>query len=128
MRRRAQRTEGQKKKQAREQAVRELADTIRRFGLNNRQPSGGITPDPLAAKPFVRRPKLPSTSNRVPGSAPAKDLLTAHKWKRGAEEKESTIKEMQLKRAESARHTTRGPYSTCRLISTNRIRRGGCKG
>jgi ParB-like chromosome segregation protein Spo0J len=99
VRRRAQKTEGQKKKQARERAVRELADTIRRFGLNNRQPSGGITPDPLAAKPFVRRPKLPSTSNRVPGSAPADDLLTAHKWKRGAEEKESTIKEMQLKRA-----------------------------
>jgi hypothetical protein len=42
---------------------------------------------------------LPSTSNRVPGSAPANDLLTTHKWKRGAEEKESTIKEMQLKRA-----------------------------
>jgi hypothetical protein len=75
---------------------------MKRAGLSNRQPSGGIAPDPLAAKSFVRRPQLPPTSNNIPGSAPASDLLNAHKWRRGAEEKESTIKEMQLKRSRIA--------------------------
>ena len=102
MRRKVQKAEAQKRKQAKERAARELATTIQRFGLNKRQPSGGITPDPLIAKSFVRRPKLPSTSDRIPGLAPWSDLLNAHKWRRGAAEKELTIKEMQLKRARIA--------------------------
>lgn len=122
MRRKVQKTKAQKRKQAKERAARELAETIKRFGLNKRQPSRGIKPDPLAAKSFVRRPKLPSTSNRIPGSAPASDLLNAHKWRRGAEEKEVTIKEMQLKRARIAPLITRMPCSICHLVSTNRIR------
>ncbi|MGE5261256.1 MAG: hypothetical protein ACM3MH_10325 [Actinomycetota bacterium] len=102
MRRKAPRREAEKKRQARQRAARDLAETMHRFGLNGRQPSGGIVPDPLAAKPFVRRPKLAPTSNRIPGSAPQRDLLTAHKWRRGAEEKESTIREMQAKRSRIA--------------------------
>ena len=102
MRRKAQKKEARKKHQARDRAARQLAETIKRFGLNQRQPSGGITTDPLAASSFVRRPRLPPTSNRIPGAAPASDLLNAHKWRRGAEEKESTIKEMHLKRTRIA--------------------------
>jgi hypothetical protein len=75
---------------------------MQRCGLADRQPSGGIEPDPLAAKSFVRRPKLAPTSDHVPGSAPQRDLLNAHKWRRGAEEKESTIREMQAKRSRIA--------------------------
>ena len=102
MRRKAPRREAQKKRQAKQRAARKLAETMKRFGLNNRQPSGGIVPDPLAAKSFVRRPKLAPTSDRVPGAAPQRDLLTAHKWRRGAEEKESTIREMHRKRSRIA--------------------------
>jgi hypothetical protein len=95
-------TESAKRKEAKQRAARALFETVKRFGLNKQQPSGGITSDPLAAKSFVRNPRLPPPSNRIPGSSPAKDLLSAHKWKRGAEEKESTIREMQLKRSRIA--------------------------
>jgi hypothetical protein len=37
------------------------------------------------------------TSDRIPGSALAKDLLHEHKWKEGAEETEATIREMRRK-------------------------------
>jgi hypothetical protein len=40
---------------------------------------------------------LPSTSDRIPGSAPASDLLHGHKWKRGVEESDATKREMQRK-------------------------------
>ena len=40
------------------------------------------------------RSELPPTSDRIPGSVPASDLLHAHKWKRGAEETTVTTREM----------------------------------
>jgi hypothetical protein len=102
MRRKAVRTKAQKKSQATVRAARELAKMKARYGLDGRQPTNGITPDPLAARAFVRRPKIAPTSDRIPGSAPTTDLLNSHKWKRGAEEKPSTIREIQQKRARIA--------------------------
>jgi len=39
----------------------------------------------------------PSDLSRIPGSAPARDLMHAHKWKRGAEETQATVKEIRRK-------------------------------
>lgn len=42
------------------------------------------------------------TSDRIPGLVPAKDLLHAHKWRRGAEETATTTKEMHRKTVQIA--------------------------
>ena len=57
MRRKTVKSEAQKKKEAAVRAARELAKTKLRYGLDRRQPTEGITPDPLATRTFVRRPK-----------------------------------------------------------------------
>ena len=85
----------------RQRAARDLAETVKRFGLNDRQPSGGIVPDPLAANRCAAA-EIAADFGPCPGPAPQRDLLTAHKWRHGAEEKESTIKEMQRKRSRIA--------------------------
>jgi len=54
----------------------------------------GAVSSPLAAEGKRRDPNSPPTSDRIPGSAPASDLLHAHKWKRGAEETTVTTREM----------------------------------
>jgi hypothetical protein len=54
-------------------------------------------PSPLVTKGWVRTPPTAPTSDRIPGSAPLKDLMHAHQWKRGAEEKVSTVKEIRRK-------------------------------
>jgi hypothetical protein len=102
MRRKTVKSEAQKKKEAAVRAARELAKTKLRYGLDRRKPTEGITPDPLATRTFVRRPKIAPTSDRIPGSAATTDLLSSHKWKRGAEEKSSTIREIERKRARIA--------------------------
>jgi hypothetical protein len=99
MRRKTIKTEAQKKREAVRRAARELAKTRACYGLDRRQPTEGITPDLLAARSFVRRPKIAPTSDRIPGSAPTNNLLSSHKWKRGAEEKPSTILEIRRKPA-----------------------------
>jgi hypothetical protein len=90
----------QRKRGAKTQAERALAATKRRLGI---APSGGlkgVTPDPLVTRGWVRKPRPAPTSDRIPGPAPVKDLIHAHKWKRGAEETEGTVAEIRRKAAQ----------------------------
>jgi hypothetical protein len=90
-------TEFQQKKEAKQQAARELHKTKAMLRVGPIQALRGATPSPLAATTWKRRVTLPPTSDRIPGSAPARDLMHAHKWKRGAEETEATVKEIRRK-------------------------------
>ena len=62
----------------------------------------------LAATTWKRRVTLPPTSDRIPGSAPARDLMHAHKWKRGAKETEATVKEIHRKAGQIAPSYNKG--------------------
>lgn len=93
----ARKTEAQRRKEAKERAERALRKTKERLGLGQPGPLRGAVPSPLAAISKRRHAKLPSTSDRIPGSAPASDLLHGHKWKRGVEESDATTREMQRK-------------------------------
>ena len=42
------------------------------------------------------------TSDRIPGSAPARELMHEHKWKRGAKETEATVREIRRKASKIA--------------------------
>jgi hypothetical protein len=95
-------TEAHKKKEAKERAALELHRTKKKLGLGDPGPLKGAIPSPLAASSRERRAKPAPTSDRIPGSAPAADLLHAHKWKRGVKETEATAKEMQRKAARIA--------------------------
>jgi hypothetical protein len=94
---RIRKTEFQLRREAKLEASRALARTKKRFGLGEPQPPQGIVPDPLAATTLPRRTKLPPTSDRIPGSAPSRDLLHAHKWKQGVRETVATTLEMRRK-------------------------------
>jgi hypothetical protein len=87
-------TEAQKKKEARLRESRALHQTKKKLGLGPAKAPRGVVPSPLIARTWERRANLPPTSDRIPGSAPAKDLLHAYKWKRGAEESEVTKREI----------------------------------
>ena len=90
-------SEAQRKREAKERAAQDLETTKRKFGIGRAQPLKGATPSPLVTTGWERRPKPAPTSDRIPGSTPVKDLMHAHKWKRGAEEKASTVKEIHRK-------------------------------
>jgi hypothetical protein len=88
-------TEARRKRDAKAQAEAALSKTLKKFGLGGRPgPLRGAVSSPLAAEGKRRDPNSPPTSDRIPGSAPASDLLHAHKWKRGAEETTVTTREM----------------------------------
>ena len=87
----------QRKREAKERAARDLETTKQKFGIGRVQPLKGATPSPLVTTGWERRPRPAPTSDRIPGSTPVKDLMHAHKWKRGAEEKASTVKEIHRK-------------------------------
>jgi hypothetical protein len=59
-------------------------------------------PHPLAVTTLPRQVKVAPTSNRIPGSAAARDLLHAHKWQQGVKETEATTREMQRKSTQLA--------------------------
>ena len=102
-------TEAHRKREAKEQAEAALSKTLKKFSLGRPGPLRGAIPSPLAAEDKRRDPNSPPTSDRIPGSAPASDLLHAHKWKRGAEETTVTTCEMIKKSsANSARLQQRG--------------------
>jgi hypothetical protein len=109
-------TEALKKKEAKERAAQELHRTKKKLGLGDPGPLKGAIPSPLAASSRERRAKPAPTSDRIPGSAPAADLLHAHKWKRGVKETEATAKEMRRKAARIApAPIARAHFSTCRM-------------
>ena len=95
-------TEYQKKQEAKAKAARELEATKKRLSLGEPGPLKGVTTSPLEATTIPRTPKLVPCSDRIPGALPAKDLLHAHKWKRGVEETAATTKEMRRKAAQIA--------------------------
>ena len=90
-------SEAQKKREARERAARALEKTKRSLGVEYSQALKGATPSPLVTRGWERTPCAAPTSDRIPGSAPKKDFMHAHQWKRGAEEKVSTVKEIRRK-------------------------------
>ena len=77
--------------------MRALEKTKRRLGVEHSQALKGATPSPLVTRGWERKPCAAPTSDRIPGSAPKKDLMHAHKWKRGAEETTSTVIEIRRK-------------------------------
>ena len=87
-------SEAQRKREAKERAAQALEKTKRRLGIQPAQPLKGATPSPLVTKGWERKPRSVPTSDRIPSSAPLKDLMHAHKWKRGAAETPSTVKEI----------------------------------
>jgi hypothetical protein len=90
-------SEFHRKREARAREQRALEATKQRLGIGPSAGLRGFVPDPLVTKGWVRRPKSAPTSDLIPGHAPAKDLIHAHKWKRGAQESEATIAEMRRK-------------------------------
>ena len=96
-RRRFQKTAARKKKEARESAARALQRTKARLGIGTAGLLKGAILSPLAAVTQRRTPKTAPTSDRIPGSALAKDLLHKHKWKEGAKETDATVREMRRK-------------------------------
>ena len=114
-------TEARRKREAKEQAEAALSKTLKKFGLGRPGPLRGAISSPLAAEGKRRDPNSPPTSDRIPGSAPASDLLHAHKWKRGAEETTVTTREMIKKASRKRPLTTKGRCNICRqgLIGKN---------
>jgi hypothetical protein len=95
--RRWQKSEAQKKREAKKGLPRDLEQTKQKLGIGHIEALKGATPSPLVTKGWERKPKPAPTSDRIPGAAPVKDLMHAHQWKRGAEEKPSTVKEIRRK-------------------------------
>ena len=87
-------TEYQRKQEAKAKAAHELEATKKRLGLGEPGLLCGAYPSPLEATSHRRTPNLVPTSDCVPGPVSAKDLLHAHRWKRGAEETSETVKAM----------------------------------
>jgi hypothetical protein len=92
----------QRKQEAKAKAARELEATKKRLGLGESGPLRGATPSPLEATPHRRAPNLVPTSDCIPGPVSAKDLLHAHRWKRGAQETSETVKAMRRKATQIA--------------------------
>ena len=95
-------TEYQRKQEAKAKAAHELEATKKRLGLGEPGPLRGASPSPLEATSYRRTPNLVPTSDCVPGPVSAKDLLHAHRWKRGAEETSETVKAMRRKATQIA--------------------------
>ena len=95
-------SEAQRKREAKERAARALDKTKRKLGIGRAQALKGATPSPLVSKGWEMKPHPPPTSDRIPGFAALKDFMHAHKWKRGAGEKASTVKEIRRKASQIA--------------------------
>jgi hypothetical protein len=110
-------TEYQRKQEAKAKAAHELEATKKRLGLGEPGPLRGASPSPLEATSYRRTPNLVPTSDCVPGPVSAKDLLHAHRWKRGAEETSETVKAMRRKATQIApAYITRAGCNTCRAV------------
>jgi hypothetical protein len=101
-RRKFQKAAARKKKEARESAARALQKTKTRLGIGTAGALKGAKLSPLPAHTRSRVAKTAPTSDRIPGPAPAKELLHEHKWKQGVEETEATVREMRRKATQIA--------------------------
>jgi hypothetical protein len=95
-------SEYRKKQEAKERAAKSLLQTKKRLGIGPAKPLRGAKPSPLVAEPWERKSKPAPTSDRIPGPAPADDLMHAHKWKPGVREDVTTVKEIQRKASKIA--------------------------
>ena len=95
-------TEYQRKKEAHRRAELELRRCKAKLGVQPARELRGAVPSPLVAQTLQRKVKLPPTSDRVPGPAPASNLIHDHKWRRGAAESQATINEIRRKAARIA--------------------------
>jgi hypothetical protein len=95
--RRWQKSKAQRKREAKKRVARDLEQTKQRLGIGRARPLKGVTGSPLVTKGWERKPHAAPTSDRIPGAAPLKDLMHGHQWKRGAEEKTSSVKEIHRK-------------------------------
>lgn len=95
-------SEYRKKQDAKDQAAKSLLQTKKRLGIGPARPLSGAKPSPLEARSWERKAKLPPTSDRIPGSAPATDFMHAHRWKKGIKENPSTVKEIRRKASKIA--------------------------
>jgi hypothetical protein len=113
-----QKTAARKKKAARQRVARALQQTKARLGIVGASSLKGITPNPLVAETHRRTPKTAPISGRIPGSAPAKDLLHEHRWKEGAGETEATVREMRRKATQIAPAYKKGPLQYLPNVET----------
>jgi hypothetical protein len=95
-------SEYRKQQTAKLRAARALQKTKKRLGVGRPKPLQGTKPSPLVASAWQRKANPAPTSDRIPGSAPASDLMHAHKWKRGAKETEATVREIHRKASKIA--------------------------
>jgi hypothetical protein len=95
-------SEYRRKQQAKDVAAKSLQRTKAGLGLGPAKPPSGITPNPLVAGRWERKPRIAPTSDRIPGLAAARDFMHAHKWKSGVSESEGTVKEIRRKASKIA--------------------------
>src|SRR4051794_32745095 len=95
-------SEYRKQQVAKQRTAKALQQTKKRLGVGPAEPPRGVVPNPLVAEVWQRRANPAPTSDRIPGPAPAGDLMHAHKWKRGARETEATVKEIRRKASKIA--------------------------
>jgi hypothetical protein len=81
--RRWQKSEAQKKREAKKGLPRDLEQTKQKLGIGHVEALKGATPSPLVTKGWERKPKPAPTSDRIPGAAPLEDLMHAHQWNVG---------------------------------------------
>ena len=95
-------SEYRKKQEAKDQAAKSLEQIKKRLGLGPVRPLRGAKPSPLATRTWERRPKLAPTSDRIPGPVASNDFMYAPKWRRGATEREATVREIRRKASKIA--------------------------
>jgi hypothetical protein len=95
-------TEYQRKKEAHRRAEMALKRTKAKLGVRPAGELRGAVPSPLVAETLQRKVKVPPTSDRVPGPAPASNLIHDYKWKRDAGESQATVNEIRRKASQIA--------------------------
>jgi hypothetical protein len=90
-------SEYRKKQEAKERTAKALQQIKKRLRIGPARSLRGVTPNPLVARTWERKPKTAPTSDRIPGPSPANDFMHAHKWKRGVLEDVATVKEIRRK-------------------------------
>jgi hypothetical protein len=91
-----------RKQEAKERESKALQKIKKRLGVGPPKPLRGAKQSQLVARTWKRKPKTAPTSDQIPASAPAEDLMHAHKWKRGVRENEATVKEILWKASKIA--------------------------
>ena len=108
-------SEYRRKQEAKEKAAKSLQYTKKRLGIGTPKSPRGVTPNPLVARSWERRPKTAPTSDRIPGPAPTNDFMHAHKWKRGV--REERCRKSDARRRRSRPLTTR---ALCNIFPTKK--------